>query len=77
MNAADEAMNSDRPQPIPWWVRALIVAAGSLLGAWFATFFFAGGLLHPYTLPEAIWNCAVGSFGVVGGGLVFSWASKR
>ena len=56
-------------------VSALIVAAGSLVGAFFAFSLFVA---HPlrYTLREAVWDCSIVSVGAVVGGLFFSWASK-
>jgi hypothetical protein len=55
---------------------ALIVAAGSLVGAFLAFSLFCSHLLR-YTLRDAAWDCSVVSTGAVLGGLFFSWASKR
>ena len=55
-----------------------IVAGGSLIGVFFASHFVAGsGLLGRYSFGDALRDWIILSAGAVGGGLLFSWASKR
>jgi mannose/fructose/N-acetylgalactosamine-specific phosphotransferase system component IID len=59
-------------------IQALIVATGSLFGAFFFFLFFATHiLLRAYSLADAAWDCGIAAIGALVGGLFFSWASKR
>lgn len=64
---------------LPLVVKALIVGAGSLVGAFFFSFCLVPVRMmgRPYTLADAAWDCSVVSVGALLGGLFFSWASKH
>jgi hypothetical protein len=56
---------------------AVIVAGGSLIGAFFATSLFVPAIVNRYTIADCARACVVVTIGAILGGLLFSWASKR
>lgn len=72
-----------KPPDPPAWVQAIIVAVGSLVGAFFFTLLFMVLFVpamrhhHPPTLGAMLWLFIVPTVGAIIGGVFFSWASKR
>jgi cell shape-determining protein MreD len=59
-------------------VTVVVVAAGSLVGAMFASILTSGsGMLGRYSFGDAVRDWIILSVGALLGGLLFSWASKR
>jgi hypothetical protein len=65
-------------QKFGWIGQAVIVAIGSIFGAFLANTFVPTPLIHGEDARQAaIWAWCVASCGVIAGGLLFSWIKDR
>lgn len=73
----DEGMGTN-VQKVGWIGQAVIVAIGSIVGAFFANLLVPTPLMHVGDARQAaIWAWCVASCGAIAGGLLFSWIKDR